>query len=231
MSDSAVIFDTETTGKTEPILIEAAYLKMGTPYSLLDDAAKVDDGYIERFNPGKPIELGALATHHILDEELIDCRPASDFSLPGDIEYIIGHNVDYDWQVLGRPNLKRICTLALARDLFLDLDSYSQSALIYLFHRKQANVLLKNAHNALADVRLCRLILMEILKLIGVDQQTTWSDVWARSEQARIPKVITFGKHAGSKIEDLPKDYRLWVLTKSADFDPYLIQAVKNSLL
>src|SRR6218665_2225992 len=50
-------------------------------------------------HPKKPIELGALATHHILDEELADCPPASGFSLPPGTEYLIGHDVDYDWQV------------------------------------------------------------------------------------------------------------------------------------
>lgn len=72
---------------------------------------------MQRYNPGKPITFGALATHHIMDEELVDCTPVASFTLPGHMDYMIGHNVDFDWEVNGRPEVKRICTLALARKL------------------------------------------------------------------------------------------------------------------
>ena len=47
--------------------------------------------------------------------DLIDCDPSYTVKLPPDAEYIIGHNVDFDWKALGQPNVKRICTQALAR--------------------------------------------------------------------------------------------------------------------
>jgi exodeoxyribonuclease X len=57
--------------------------------------------FLQRYNPGKPISLGALATHHIIDEDLSGCPPHTDFRLPEGIEYLIGYNVDYDWRVIG----------------------------------------------------------------------------------------------------------------------------------
>ncbi|MNN74026.1 hypothetical protein D3C81_1901880 [compost metagenome] len=45
------------------------------------------------------------------------------------------------------------------------------------------------------------------------------------SEEARIPTVIRFGKHAGSKIADIPADYKKWLLGQ-ADVDPYLRKAL-----
>ncbi|WP_407058822.1 3'-5' exonuclease [Ralstonia syzygii subsp. celebesensis] len=103
----AIIFDTETTGINEPAIIEAAWVAVNDPFTLA-----VMGEFEQRYNPGKTIELGALATHHILDEEVADCPPASEFSLPPGTEYIIGHNVDYDWKVIGEPPVKRIwkCT-------------------------------------------------------------------------------------------------------------------------
>jgi len=106
---TALIFGTKTTGIHEPAIVQAAWLMVKDPFMLT-----VVERFEQRYNPGKPIELGALATHHILDEELADCPPASGFSLPPGTEYLIGHDVDYDWQVIGAPPVKRICTLALA---------------------------------------------------------------------------------------------------------------------
>ena len=89
-----IIFDTEATDIKEPVLIEAAWveLKSIAPFT-------VTNPFQQRYNPGKPISLGALATHHIMDEELVDCPPAASFILPGDVDYVIGHNVDFDWEV------------------------------------------------------------------------------------------------------------------------------------
>ena len=103
----SIIFDTEATGIKEPALIEAAWIEVDSLETLV-----LSNPFEQRYNPGKPITLGALATHHIMDEELADCPPASSFTLPGHVDYIIGHNVDFDWEVIGKPEVKRICALA-----------------------------------------------------------------------------------------------------------------------
>lgn len=219
---AAIIFDTETTGINEPEVIEAAFLSVLNPFSL-----GITSEYCQRFKPSKRIELGALATHHILDEELADCPPSSEFRLPDGIEYIIGHNVDYDWKVIGEPPVKRICTLALCRRLFPEADSHSQSAMIYMMRRHKARDMLKNAHAALDDVKNCRIVLDVCLDKIGATQETTWEDVWQFSEKARIPTVMTFGKHKGVAIKDVPSDYKAWLL-RQPDIDPYLIKAIRG---
>ena len=137
----SIIFDTEATGIKEPVLIEAAWVELASI-----DPFTVTNPFVQRYNPGKPITLGALATHHIMDEELVDCPPASSFRLPDDVSYIIGHNVDFDWEVIGRPEIKRICTLALARKLWPDVDSHTQSALLHYLERNSAREQLRNAH-------------------------------------------------------------------------------------
>jgi exodeoxyribonuclease X len=220
---SAIIFDTETTGMNEPVIVEAAWQKINDPYTLA-----VMESYVQRFNPGKPIELGALATHHILDEELIDCSPASEFKLPEGTEYIIGHNVDFDWKVIGEPPVKRICTLALCRHLFPELDSHNQSAMIYHFARKFAKAMLRNAHSAADDVQNCHVVLDCVLQKLGnVTQATTWEDVWQISEKARIPTVMTFGKHKGTPLKEVPGDYKAWLM-RQPDIDPYLMKALRG---
>lgn len=221
---SAIIFDTETTGINEPVIVEAAWIEVRDPFTL-----SPEDEFEGRFNPGKPIELNALATHHILDEELVDCPPASEFELPPGTEYLIGHNVDYDWKAIGEPPVKRICTLALARALLPDIDSHTQSALLYLFERDNAKRLLQRAHSAMHDVMNCRLVLDYLLsRMRQVTECTTWEDVWKWSEEARVPKVMTFGKHKGMRIADLPRDYIGWLL-RQTDVDPYLVKALRGA--
>ena len=53
-----IIFDTEATGIKEPVLIEAAWVELESiePFT-------VTDPFVQRYNPGKPITLGALAYH------------------------------------------------------------------------------------------------------------------------------------------------------------------------
>jgi len=220
---NAIIFDSETTGLKDPQMVEGAYLKLADIQTL-----EVVEEFLQRYKADKPIELGALATSHIYDEELIDCPPHTDFALPAGTTYIIGHNVDYDWGVIGQPDVKRICTQALSRALWPDADSHSQSAMIYLHYRAQARELLQNAHAALDDVHNCRRLLITILMELNLRNGvavSSFEKLWEISEEARIPTVIRFGKHSGSKIADIPADYKRWLLGQ-ADVDPYLRKAL-----
>ncbi len=215
----SIIFDTEATGIKESVLIEAAWVELESiePFTVINT-------FVQRYNPGKPITLGALATHHIMDEELIDCPLASSFTLPENLEYIIGHNVDFDWEVIGKPEVKRICTLALARKLWPDLDSHNQSALLYFLERNTAREQLRNAHSALIDVGICAVILDHICRQLDIK---TIEDLYAESEKARTPTKIPFGKHKGLALTDIPSDYKQWLLGQG-DIDPYLRKALEN---
>lgn len=219
---TAYIFDSETTGLNDPQLVEAAWLRLGDIGAL-----SVVDQFLARYKPNKPIELGALATSHILDEELADCPPHDSFVMPADTAYMIGHNVDYDWRVIGQPDIKRICTKALSSLLWPAADSHSQSAMIYLHYRSEATALLRNAHAALDDVQNCLLLLMKIMDALAIRlgrQVSSWDELWELSEDARLPRVITFGKHKGAAIADIPADYKRWLL--GTEIDPYLRKAL-----
>ena len=212
-----IIFDTEATDKNNPVIIEAAWLEVEGFEPLATGAS-----WVQRYNPGRPISLGALATHHIMDEELVDCPPAASFTLPGNVDYMIGHNVDFDWEVIGKPDIKRICTLALARKLWPDLDNHNQSALLYYLERATARERLRNAHSAIIDVGICATILDHICQQLGVK---TIEDLYTESEKARTPTTMPFGKHKGMLLADVPKDYKKWLFTQQ-DIDPFLRKAL-----
>ncbi|MDV6347516.1 DUF3820 family protein [Nitrosomonas sp. Is35] len=220
-----LIFDTETTGVVDPEIIEAAWIEpIFTDHLRLD---KIADSYIGRFKPSKPISLSAMAVHHIMDEDLENCPPSSGFRLPDDITYLIGHNVDYDWIAAGKPVVNRICTLALSRHLWPELDSHTQSAMLYYLERESArDALTGKAHSAAQDVRNCLIILAHIVNKLGdVD---SWGTLWKHSEIARIPTVMPFGKHKGTPIKDIPADYKRWLLNQP-DIDHYLMKAIRQS--
>lgn len=222
---NAIIFDSETTGLVDPQIIESAFIRLDG----VDELNKLESGY-SRYRPSKPIELGAMATHNIMDEDLQnETLDHSDFILPGGVEFLIGHNIDFDWAVIGKPNIYRIDTLALSRYLWPDLDAHRQTAMIYHLYRDKARDLVKNAHCALDDVKNCYLLLLAIFKRIEDTKKTaifSWMELWELSEKARIPTKMAFGKHKGMLIKDLPSDYVRW-LERQPDMDPYLLKALR----
>jgi exodeoxyribonuclease X len=206
----AIIFDVEATDKQDAVIIEAASLDVSSIKPLT-----VGNPWVQRYNPGKPISLGALATHHIMDEELVNCPSSSTFQLPPDTKYIIGHSVDFDWEAIGKPEVKRICTLALARSLWPNLDSHTQSALLYHFERATAREQLRDAHSALADVWICSKILGQI-----IDQ------LHPSSLDALWETTMPFGKHKGELISQVPSDYKQWMLRQD-NVSEYLRKALQ----
>lgn len=217
----AYIVDCETTGLIAPIQpIEMAWIELTEGYSAYDN-------FLRRYRPDKPIELGALATSHIMDEDLQDELPHTEavFDLPKDMSYMIGHNIDYDWRVLGSTDVKRICTKALSQHLWPGLDSYSQSALIYYHYRDVATEMLKEAHNALDDVENNFHLLTKIIQEVG---EISFEVLWELSELARVPKTVSFGKFKGQPYTALDSGYVQWWLTKSdTPPDEYQMKALR----
>lgn len=218
---SAIILDTETTGIDCPEVVELAYLgPLDTPTS------EVCEGVRLSFKPSKPISLGAMSTHHIIPSDLVDCDPwPGSWPLPDGIEFIVGHNVDYDWKAIGSPNVKRICTLALARHVYPTVDSHALGAMIYhLYPHALARQLVRDAHSALTDTHLCRRVLLAIVETL---RPRDWPHLHELSEMARVPTVMPFGKHKGTPLTQVPSDYKRWLLTQ-ADVDPYLVKALRT---
>jgi len=223
---TALIFDTETTGGEPPRMIEAAgiFMNEGNEVDLRPAA-----DFSERFNPGVPSTLGALATHHILDSDLEGCPSPEEFNLKlGEEDYLIGHNVDYDWKMIGSPPVRRICTLALARRALPTLESHTLGALAYHFlGGEQARDMLRGkAHGAAVDCEVTRHVLRHLIPFFKVaGAPFTWEALWCASEFSRVPSVMPFGKHKGTAIRDLPGDYVDWMLRQS-DIDEYLRKAL-----
>jgi len=221
--NKAIIIDTETSGFTEPDVIELAY---SAPIEERHYHAIAPVCFTHRFMPTKAMDLGARAAHLITLGDLkgFPVWPGYWLQPPG-TDYLIGHNIDFDWEALGKPKAKRICTLALARHTWPTIDSHSLGALMFhLFPEEDARAFVLRAHSAMADVVMCWALLCQLL-IVHFPEKFTWELVWLKSEIARVPSHMAFGKHRGMLIKDVPADYKRWLL-KQDDVDPYLRKAL-----
>lgn len=214
----ALIIDTETTGvDEEDQVIELAYRSFGS----------TEAPTVERFFPTEGVKMkwGALATHHILPQDLQGQPSSLSAKLPP-ADYIIGHNVDFDWKMLGRPPVLRICTLALSRRLWPELDAHTLVAMIYFIKgaNDRTRELVRWAHGAEEDVLLTVVLLDAIMKHVGIDNIP---ELWIMSEDARIPRKMTFGKFKGEPVSAVDRGYANWY-RKQPDTDPYVLEAFKR---
>lgn len=225
----AIILDTEThTLNGQPIEIAYAPIEIHDSKLTLDKTKIFDQLY----SVDEPISFAAMAVHHILESELVGQPHYSTFSLPQETTYIIGHNIDYDIRAIEKcgvdtGNIKAICTLALARLVWPDAEAHNISALIYMISKgsEKAREMIKKAHRADMDIILTANILMHEIHHLNIQ---SIEELYNKSEEARIPRSINFGKHRGTAIVDLPADYKQWLL-RQEDLDPYLRKALENA--
>lgn len=221
---SAVVFDTEVNSLESMEVIELAFCEV----CLLDGFLGFSLITKKRFKPTNSFEAGAVAVHRILPEDVESSPPSSSASLPAG-EYVVAHNVDFDVRVMKiSEEKKQICTLALCRRIWPQFKSHSLTAMfLELKGMNRENVAaIKDAHSAYNDV----VFLNAILESIVIETRVkSFEELYQLSEQARIPEVMMFGKHKGTKISELDFGYIEWFL-RQPDIDPYLKKAFINRL-
>lgn len=214
---TALILDTETDSKIDPRPIQVAYINPDN-----------GDRFMKYYHSGRDICPATMAVHHISNEDVADKQLFNFLEVPP-MDYMIGHNIDYDWRVIGEPDCKRICTLALARSLFPEWSGHSLGACVYhILPAVKAKKLTKDAHDALADVEANWEVYKHICATLAIGEDD-YESVWAASEDARIPNVMPFGKHRGVPMNELPANYVSWALTNLTDIDTYLRTALERT--
>lgn len=215
------LLDTETTGLEPNEVIEFAWVG-------LDDVTfnRQTNITCNKYNTDLTISFGAAATHHILPCDLVYSPKFSADEIPV-AEYLVGHNIDFDWKALGKPAGKRICTLALSRRIWPTLDSHSLSALFYFIFgmNELSRAVLREAHSAFHDVAITHRILQHITKKLEI---TSIEELYEKSEEARIPTHMPFGKFKGLPISEVDKGWASWY-RKQSDTDPYIMIALSRA--
>lgn len=216
----AYCLDTETTNKDNPEVIEFAYTEVFFSEGCL---CFPEAPLTYRYGYNTAITNGAMATHHIIPEDLVGLYP---FNFETDMpvcDYIIGHNVDFDWKALGEPPVRRIDTLALCRKFYPTVDHSLGAMMYHLFADARQNVrtFLRSAHSADTDVIACCSILAVICEKFGI---TSMEELYAASEDARVPSIMPFGKFKGEPVTRVDTGWRSWYARQS-DPDPYILEA------
>ena len=152
------ITDTETTGLKPPIHpTEIAWIHVDAALrNIHKTPVTTYRTYVERFIPGKPIEEEASRITGITMKSLEGCRKHTDFKAPA-WEYLVGHNIAYDYRVLNKPaHVKLICTkelamLAFDKTKYKDLRNHKLGTLIAYLYPDTYEEILLDQHGALSD--------------------------------------------------------------------------------
>lgn len=210
------LIDTETTS-AKP---DRGLLEVGLVEVISLNPLKLDNSIVvQRFNPGKPSDLGALATHHIQDHEVQGCPTPDTFTLPDNTTYIIAHSAKFDFETLGSPSgIKLICTLVLARRTWPSLDSHKLGALIYFLDPTHAKDRLKDAHSTAGDIKMCATVLEHLAATMNINDV---EELWRASEDARKISIMPLGQYKGkllSEIKATDRQYLEWLLSPKCNF-------------
>jgi DNA polymerase III epsilon subunit-like protein len=194
-------------------------------------AFKTKNGLIvnELFDPGRPISIEAMSTHHITNE-MIRGKPVFEHSeaynklqelTSNENNVIVAHNAQFDISMLEKEGIrssKVICNLKMAR--FLDQEGkIPKYNLQYLRYYLNLNIA-ATAHDALGDI----LVLEVLFKRIYAKAKELFGDK-AAEEMIKIsnnPILINrmpYGKHKGIRFTEIPLDYLQWLLTTKLDVD------------
>ena len=218
-----IVLDTETTGVTPSNrIVELAWIEIDRN---LEEVGR----FQTLVDPEMLISPSAMGVHHITDdmaasaptiEEVFAVVRPKEFEGQGVV--MVAHNADFDHRYVQDhvPVKECVCTLRLARHFWPDAPDHRLQTLRYL-HKLKGGV---GAHGALEDCETTLALLRHICaeQKIGLE--------WVRRLCRGTLRVhrIPFGKHRGSKISELPRGYKVWLL--GTDLDPDLRAAVIASL-
>lgn len=194
---------------------------------LTDENLKVLWQVESLIDPERKISPSASAVHHITDDMVWASPTLAEFMSmhghPFDVaEPVIGgHNVQFDIRMIGQyipAQHSRLCTLKLARMLYPDLENHQLQTIRYTFGLEAGD-----AHRAMGDVVTC----MSFVRHVCEDKGMTLLDVMGLLKKPiDLSYKLTFGKHKGTALRDLPKDYVHWLLNKADNLDPDIREAL-----
>lgn len=219
-----LLADTETTGVSPSDgIVEVAWLLISDDFEVLDEGHSM-------INPQRPIPAGASAVHGITMKDVENAPTADEYFYDvlgnklGSVDAIFtAHNAPFDMRYFG-PYLPdatpQMCTLRLARKLYPNVDNHKLATLVYAL---ELDVDKDRFHSADGDM----IILMSLLGKMTEDFGYT---LWDLFEAANTPiqmTKMTFGKHKGVPLKDLPASYVTWLL-KLDNLDPDLRASLGN---
>ena len=212
------VFDTETASM-EGGVCDLAIARIDENFDVVWSIESLID-------PERPISPSAMGIHHITNEMVAYEPTLSEFvglhGNPFDRDGLVvaGHNVAFDCRMVADilpQKYRKLCTLKLARAVWPGLEDHKLQTLRYHFGLKAGD-----AHRAMGDVITC----VSLIRLIAETKGWSLADMIDESRKPMSPETkLTFGKHKGTKLKDLPKSYISWALREMQNLDPDMREA------
>lgn len=200
----------------------------------------IHDKDVTLLNPGQEIHPEASKVHGYYAHDLIDEKPweaylAEQMQTVNEmkLDAVIGYNsATFDNRIAARVGLrapKSIDLMKAARKL--KSEHKWPSAKLVHFYEHLIGEPLGKAHDAFADVEgtlICIKPLFSWAKVQCLDELM----VWMQGDDGTLDMKIGFGKHKGSKVKNLDRDYCKWLLSDKCDmlFSDELTQSLKLRL-
>jgi exodeoxyribonuclease X len=226
-----LFLDTETTTIENGRMIQLAYKKLGDR-----------EIFAEYFKPPTPIEIEAMAVHHITEKMVSDKLPFAqspvfktlNAMLPDSI--LVAHNAKFDIGILANENVKTekfICTLKVAQSLY-DFPQYKMQYLRYLWGIEIDDAI---AHDAKGDVAVLEKVFDKMVADYaavnnGISEEKVVEAFVDISSKPTLLRRVNFGKYAGKtfqEIKALDIGYLQW-MSNLPDKDPDFIYSAKYYL-
>lgn len=211
MGARTIFYDTETTGiraDRDRIIELAAY------------DATTGKTFESLINPGISIPAEATAIHHITNEMVANARGFKEVIeefiafCEGDVILIAHNNDAFDYNFLKEefsriggimPPWRFLDSLKWARRYRSDIPRHTLQ-----FLREIYGIEANNAHRALDDV----IVLHKVFAMMTDDLSI--EEVYHLINKPRQLHHMPFGKHQGTPIKSLPKDYVAWLAGSGA---------------
>ncbi|MFC5509316.1 exonuclease domain-containing protein [Bosea massiliensis] len=190
------------------VVFENGVASIGMPWSMLVD-------------PGRPMPADARAVHHISDDDVAMCPPATTafMRLTGNAggvpkaDYYCAHNADYELAFFKGGETPWICTFKVAVRLWPDEQKHSLQYLRYALALDIDQDVGLPAHRAGPDAYVGAALMAAILNR-GANQVDLATMVrWSKGPA--LFQRLSFGKHRGKRFDEVPLDYLYWIQDKS----------------
>ena len=225
MSESEImkllVLDTETASLTHGVVDIAL--------ACVDEDFQVYWKIESLIDPECEISPQAMGVHHITQEMVWDQPTLEEFMRAhryplSDVDVIVGHKIDFDIRFVRNYLPKRfeiIDTLKLSRHLWPDAENHKLQTLRYTLGLDAGS-----AHRAMGDVTTTISLARQICEAADTDARGL---LQLMSVPLPLTTRISFGKHRGERLCDLPINYVRW-LTDKADIEPSLREALAARL-
>lgn len=204
---------------------------------------KDDPGVTALFKPEVPIQVGAMAVHHITASKVEHAPVFKGSSIAQELQQkllgpdtiLVAHNAKFDIDMLEKEGIsvpRHICTrrVILWIDRSAKLESHSLQFLRYYFDVGVE----APAHDAMGDILVLEAVFDKLVNVI-LSHKTDWSYEDALNQFMHLSvnpfelNVVPMGVHKGKTFDLVPKSYLKWVI-KEKVHSPDLVFTAKKWL-